>query len=104
MPTPQDSLGSELRSAVLANDHQKAMRLSAEYTEALRLHWISLSPGQRAASPLPKQSIELLNWAREMTIMQQALAASHLAVVEKARRYHTARSTYLQSSTLGVAR
>jgi predicted mannosyl-3-phosphoglycerate phosphatase (HAD superfamily) len=104
MPTPQDSLASELRAAVLANDHQKARRLSAEYTEALRQHWISLSPGQRAVSPIPKQSIELLNWAREMTILQQALTASHLAVVEKARRYQAARSTYLQSSTLGVAR
>jgi hypothetical protein len=104
MPQPSDSLARELRGAVLANDHEKAARLSAEYTEALREHWMQLSPRDRAASPLPKQSIELLNWVREMTIMQQALAARHLAVVEQASRYQTARSLYLRSAALGAQR
>ena len=39
-------------------------------------------------------------WVREMTIMQQALAAQHLAVVEKASRYQTARALYLRSAAL----
>jgi hypothetical protein len=33
-------------------------------------------PGfERAASSMPKQSIELLTWVREMTLMQQGMAA-----------------------------
>jgi hypothetical protein len=39
-----------------------------------------------------------------MTIVQQALAAQHLAVVEKASRYQIARSLYLQSAALGTGR
>ncbi len=35
-----------------------------------------------------------------MTIMQQALAAQHLAMVEKASRYQTARAQYLRSAAL----
>lgn len=104
MPQPLDNLARELRGAVLANDHEKAARLSTEYTEALREHWMLLSRQERAASTLPKQSIELLNWVREMTIMQQALAARHLTVVEQASRYQIARSRYLRSAALGAQR
>jgi hypothetical protein len=104
MPQPLDNLARELRAAVLANHHEKAERLTEEYTAALREHWMSLPRQERATSPLPKQSIELLNWAREMTIVQQALAAQHLAVVEKASRYQIARSLYLQSAALGTGR
>jgi hypothetical protein len=100
MPQPQDNLARDLRAAVLANDHEKATRLTVEYTAALREHWSDLSLPERAASPLPKQSLELLTWVREMTILQQALAARHLAVVEKASRYQTARAVYLRSAAL----
>ncbi len=100
MPQPQDNLARDLRAAVLANDHEKATRLTVEYTAAVREHWTTLSSQERDASPLPKQSLELLAWVREMTIMQQALAAQHLAVVEKASRYQTARALYLRSAAL----
>jgi hypothetical protein len=100
MPQPQDNLALELRAAVLASDHEKAARISVEYTEALSGHWMTLSPEQRATSPLPQQSLELLTWVREMTILQQALTAQHLAIVEKASRYQTARALYLRSAAL----
>src|ERR1700691_4173803 len=67
MPEPLDNLARELRSAVLASDHEKATRLVAEYAEALGRHWTALSGNERAASPLPQQSLELLNWVRKMT-------------------------------------
>jgi hypothetical protein len=73
MPEPLDNLARELRSAVLASNHEKATRLTMEYAEALGRHWTALSRNERAASPVPKQSRELLNWAREMTLMQQAI-------------------------------
>jgi hypothetical protein len=98
-PAP-DNLARELRAAVLAGDHAKATRLTVEYTAALREHWMTLSAEQRAASGLPKQSLELLGWVRDMTIMQQAMAAQHLAMVEKASRYQTARASYLRSAAL----
>ena len=93
-----DKLACELRAAVLAENHEKAERLAAQYTDAVHLSWILLPAGERAVSPLPKQSLELLTWVREMTIMQQALAAQHLAVVEKASRYQMARALYLRSA------
>ena len=100
MPQPQDNLARDLRAAVLANDHEKATRLTVEYTAAVREHWSALSLPERAASPLPKQSLELFAWVREMTILQQALAAQHLAAVEKASRYQAVRALYLRSAAL----
>jgi hypothetical protein len=97
MPQPQDNLARDLRAAVLANDHEKASRLSAEYSAALREYWMTLSPEERVASSIPKQSLELLHWVRDMTLMQQAMAARHLRVTEKTIRYRTARALYLQS-------
>jgi hypothetical protein len=102
MPEPLDNLARELRSAVQASDHEKATRLIAEYTEALGQHWTALSGNQRAASPLPQQSRELLNWVRKMTLMQQAMAAVKLSAVEKASRQLTARALYLQSAAFDV--
>ena len=102
MPQPPDKLARQLRAAVLASDHEKATRLTVEYSTALREQWATLSPQERAASPLPKQSLELLTWVRDMTIVQQALATQHLALVAKASRYQTARSLYLRSATLGA--
>jgi hypothetical protein len=95
-----DKLACELRAAVLAGNHEKAERLAVQYTEAVRQLWMLLPAGERALSPLPKQSLELLAWVREMTIVQHALAAQHLAVVEKGRRYQTARALYLRSAAL----
>lgn len=100
MPQPPDNLARQLRAAVLASDHEKATRLTVEYSTALREQWGTLSPEERAASPLPKQSLELLTWVRDMTIVQQALATQHLALVAKARRYQTARALYLRSAAL----
>lgn len=100
MPAPSDNLARELRAAVLANNHEKAELLSAQYTAAVHEHWLALSRRERAASSLPKLSIELLTWVREMTLMQQAMAAQQLAVLERASRYETARSHYLRSAAL----
>jgi histidinol dehydrogenase len=99
-----DNLACKLRAAVLVNDHEKATLLTVEYTEALRQHWTLLSAPERAASSIPKQSLALLNWVREMTLMQQAMAAEHLSIVEKASRYQTARALYLQSAALDLQR
>jgi len=100
MPQLLDNLARELRAAVLGSDHEKATGLTVEYTEALRQHWTLLSKEERAASSLPEQSGELLNWAREMTLMQHAMAAGHLAMVEKASRQLSARARYLQLAAL----
>jgi hypothetical protein len=102
MPHPPDDLALKLRAAVLANQHERAARLTVEYTEALRQYWMTLSAPERAASPLPKQSLELLTWVREMTVMQRALAAEHLGMINKASRYQTARKQYLQSAVLAT--
>jgi hypothetical protein len=100
MPQLLDKMARDLRAAVLASDHEKATRLTVEYSEALVQHWRLLSSEERAASSLPKQSGELLNWAREMTLMQHAMAAGHLAMVEKASRQLSARALYLQLAAL----
>jgi hypothetical protein len=104
MPEPSDSLARELRSAVLAADHEAASRLTVEYTEALRKHWTVLSPQERASSSLPQQSRELLTWVRDMTLMQQAMAAQHLALAQNANRRLTARALYLETSALDAQR
>ncbi len=100
MPQPPDNLARELRAAVLASDHQKASRLTMEYSQALRQHWTQLSPQERAASGLPKKSLDLLTWVREMTLMQHAMTAEHLASVDKASRTLAARALYLQTAAL----
>jgi hypothetical protein len=100
MPHPLDDLARRLRAAVLASDHEKAERLTGEYAEAVREHWISLSAEERAVSPVSKQSLELLTWVRDMTLMQQAITAEHLAFVERANRRLTARNLYLQTAAL----
>jgi len=100
MQPASDNLARQLRAAVLASDHEKATRLTVEYSAALQEHWRILSAAERAVSPIPKQSRELLTWVREMTILQQALAAQHLAALEKASRYQTARALYLRSAAL----
>jgi hypothetical protein len=56
---------------------------------------------ERTSSGIPKQARELLAWARDMAIMQHALARTHLSAIEKAHRYLTARANYLRSSAQG---
>jgi len=97
---PLDNLARELRVAVLGSDHEKAASLTVEYTEALRQHWTPLSADERAASSLPKQSLELLAWIRQMTLMQQAMTAGQLALADQASRALLARSLYLKTAAL----
>lgn len=104
MPQQPDNLAQKLRAAVLASDHEKAARVTLEYTEAVRQQWTSLTPEQRRASLLPGQSIELLTWVREMTLMQQAIVSDHLAAVEMASRYQNARAVYLRSAAVDTQR
>jgi hypothetical protein len=99
-----DKLACELRAAVLAGNHEKAERLAVEYAAALGRYWTLLSQQERAASPLRKQSLDLLAWAREMTIVQQAMAAEHLSMVDRASRSLTARALYLQLAALDARR
>ena len=100
MPQPPDNLASQLRASVLASDHETATRLTVEYTQALSEYWMSLSAEERAASPIPKQSLELLDWARKVTIMHHAMADQHLAAIQKANRYLTARANYLRTAAI----
>jgi len=96
----QADLARELRAAVLGNDHAKAGHLAEQYTAALSEQWASMSEPERATSGIPKQAVELLTWAREMTIMQHAIVGQHLAAVQKAHRYLTARANYLRTAAI----
>jgi hypothetical protein len=99
-----DNLARDLRAATLGSDHETAARLSVAYSTALRQHWSTLSSEQRAASSLPKRSIELLNWVRDMTLMQHAIAAEHLSLAQRASRALAARALYLETSALDARR
>lgn len=102
MPQLPDNLARELRAAVLASDHPRATRLTAEYVGALAEYWTALSAEEQAVSLLPRQSLELLAWVREMTLMQRAMTGEHLKLVSKAMRYQTARAVYSQSAALAA--
>lgn len=82
-----NKIARELRSAIAAGDHATAGRLLPRYSQALQSAWESLSPQERAASPLPQQTRELLEWARSVAIIQRALSAEQLATLQKAGRY-----------------
>jgi hypothetical protein len=82
----------ELRSALLGGDQARANRLVAEYADAVRTLWESLSESERSPSPIPREARELLTWAHEMTVVRRAMAAAQLTVVQKASRYNAARS------------
>ena len=101
-PTPNslapDSLAHQLRAAVLGSDHPAALRLVTEYAEALRAYWTALAPAERAVSTVPQQSLELIKWVRDMTLMQRGMAGEHLKMVKKSMRYQAARAQYLQSA------
>ncbi len=101
MPQTADHLAYQLRSAVLVGDHGEVSRLSAAYTEALSEHWSQLSAEERTQSPIPKQSLELLAWVRQMTLVQQALTAEQLSILDRASRYQTASARYLSATLDG---
>ena len=92
MPQPLDKVAREFRSAVLAADHERAAELAAEYRSSVAELWQSLPESSRAKSTLPEQANELLNWARGMTIVQRAMLAEQLAVLEKSNRYRWERA------------
>jgi hypothetical protein len=90
MQTSPEKLSRKFRAAVLVGDHLRTGELAAEYISAFEQAWLLLPESERAVSPLPQQALELLAWAREMAIVQRALDAEQLAVVEKAIRYQPA--------------
>ena len=92
MPETLDSVARDFRSAILAADHVQAERLASEYRQALAEAWQNLPDSARADSKLPQQAHELLTWARGMTIVQRALLAEQLAVLDKAIRYASDRA------------
>ncbi len=102
MPQPPDNLARQLRAAVLAGDHARAECLVRDYSQALRAFWESLTAEERAASNVPGQVHELLGWAREMTLVQRALTAQHLEIVETASRYETTSGTTGRFSAIEV--
>lgn len=81
-------IARDLRSAVATGDHAAAALLVPRYGQALQAAWESFSPQERRASPLPQQARELLEWARSVAIIQRALSAEQLAVLQKAGRYY----------------
>jgi hypothetical protein len=105
MPQPLDNpaqseLASQFRAAVLGGEHNQAAHLAEQYTQEISRQWALMSPAERASSGLPKQSSELLTWARDVTVMQHAIAATHLSAIDKANRYLAARANYLRSAAL----
>jgi hypothetical protein len=100
MPAPLDKLSQQFRSAVLAGDHPGAERLALQYVEALREMWESLPEAERASSLVPKRALELLAWARDVSIVQRALTHEQLAILEKACRYQP--SGWLESRSRAI--
>jgi hypothetical protein len=100
MPQPLDNIARDLRAAVLGGDHELAARLTEEYTGAVRIQWESMTADEREGSRLPRQSNELLTWARDVAIMQHGMAGQHLAALEMAHRYLSARANYLKAASL----
>ena len=84
----------ELRAAVIGADHARAERAVNAYVESVRQVWESLPERERASSQIPARSRELLDWAREMALIQRNMAADQYAVLQKARRYHGAAELY----------
>jgi hypothetical protein len=77
----------ELRAAVIAADHTGAELALAHYIETLRQVWEAAPEQERSGSALPVRVRELLAWTREMTIIQRALTADQLRVLQKASYY-----------------
>lgn len=103
MPPPLDKITYELRLAILAGDHSGAGRLVLEYVEALRQVWEFLPAHERATSEIPKQALELLTWARTVTITQRVLAGEQLGIVEKVIRYRAAAPPEARPGTIELS-
>lgn len=88
----------KFRSAILASDHELAGQLATEYALALRELWELLPENERATSPVPQDSAELLTWAQRMTLVHRAIAKEHLAVIAKASHYQAGNSPTVQLS------
>lgn len=102
MPPRLDKLAGELRAAILGGDHALANRIAQEYSEAVSRHWETLPPSDRAVSPLPQLARELLTWARGMTIVQRAIAADQLALVQRTKRFQQERLGRVRTSSIQV--
>ena len=77
-----DKILQDFRTAVLRGDYDLARELAPEYAGALGQLWESLPESGRLAAR------KLLVWAHQMTVLQRALAAAQLAVIEKASHYN----------------
>ena len=102
-PMPPQSDNLALRACVprcWPSDHEKAERVWPSNTPMRLAPALDAAPGLGSAPYrlFPNNPWNCSRWVRDMTIMQQALAAQHLAVVEKASRYQTARALYLRSA------
>ena len=86
------SLARELRSAVLAEDHLRAEQLVGQYVQAVREFFESLPDDERAHSELPGIARELLSWTHDMAVIHRTMASNQLAILQKARKYATART------------
>src|SRR6266478_3048667 len=82
-------LARDIRSAVLAADHASADLLVKEYAKTLSARWESMPDEERETSELPKVTLELLEWARQATLIHRALTTEQLDVLQKASRYQT---------------
>ena len=102
MPQALDNIAQQFRAAVLASDHALADGLASEYAQSASEFWESMSDTERERSTLPAQARELLTWARGMTIVQRAMLAEQLAILEKASRYRQALAAS-QNSTMQVS-
>jgi len=97
-----DKAALAFRSALIAGDFARAAQLAADYVEAIRTQWECMSEDERRASLLPLQSQELLNWARDVALVQQALTREHLALLGKASRYQPSFDTEPRPHALQV--
>jgi len=82
-----DKIARDLRAALLAEDHDRAGALAAEYAGAIGAAWNRLSDSQRGASEMPKHALELLAWSRDLALIRRALLSEHLTMLEKIVHY-----------------
>jgi hypothetical protein len=83
-------LARDFRSAVLAADHATADLLLKKYAQTLSALWESMPTGERETSQLANVSLELLEWARQATLIHRSLTTEQLDILQKASRYQTA--------------
>jgi hypothetical protein len=87
-------LARDIRSAILAANHASADPLVSAYAKIVSAVWESMPEGERESSELPKVSLELLEWARQATLIHRALTTEQLDVLQKASRYQTTAFAY----------